>query len=351
MAPARYQRAGLLTIRHLICAMALAVSGCQTDMRVSDVEMLAGGETGRFRFPTRDVVGFGDLLTHQAEYNGSTIGTLSLPSDASRTKKAPVMVILHGSGGEWSGRGAAHARFLNEHGIGAFVVDTFVGRGLERSDRYMLRLSKANLPDQVCDAFAALDLVSSHPYVDPQRIGVMGYSMGGISSLMAAYDSVARHASFSNRRFALHVAFYAPCIVRVADIKTTGAPIVGLWGEKDESTPRHDCERLVNDLRRGGSFIEDHWYPGAAHGWNSSRKMSFVRGAPNFATCRFEIAKGGKAEELTSGTELATDEDVVSAAERCTTMGYTIGQHAPTDEASRSDLLMFIRTYLGGASS
>lgn len=340
-----------MTIRILICVMALVMSACQAGLDTRDVETLSGGEVGKLRFPTRNVAGFGDFLTQPVEYNGSTVGTLSLPSGASPTNKIPVMVILHGSGGEWSGRGAAHARFLNENGIGAFVLNTFVSRGLKRSDRYMRRLSKANLPDQVSDAFAALDLVSGHPYVDPQRIGVMGYSMGGISSLMAAYDTVATHASFSNRRFKLHVAFYAPCIVRTPDMKTTGAPVIGLWGEQDESTPRRDCENLANDLRRGGSVVEDHWYPGAAHGWNSSRKMSFAGGAPNFATCRFEIAKDGKAEELTSGTELATDEDVVSAAEHCTTMGYTIGRHARTDEASRQDLLTFIRTYLGGENS
>lgn len=46
------------------------------------------------------------------------------------------MVILHGSGGEWSGRGVDQAGFLVQHGIGAFIVDTFVSRGLKKKDKW-----------------------------------------------------------------------------------------------------------------------------------------------------------------------------------------------------------------------
>jgi hypothetical protein len=46
------------------------------------------------------------------------------------------MVILHGSGGEWSGKGVNQAGFLVQHGIGAFIVDTFVSRGLKKKDKW-----------------------------------------------------------------------------------------------------------------------------------------------------------------------------------------------------------------------
>ena len=92
------------------------------------INSLKAGESGTFRFPTRDVEGFQDLMTWDKGYDAKGLGTLILPSNASRENKVAVMVILHGSGGE----GADHAEFLVQHGIGAFIIDTFVGRGLKK---------------------------------------------------------------------------------------------------------------------------------------------------------------------------------------------------------------------------
>ena len=92
--------------------------GCQPKDKF--ITSLKAGETGTFRFSTRDVEGFQDLMTGDNAYNAKGLGTLFLPSNASRENKVAVMVILHGSGGEWSGRGADQADFLVQHGVGAF---------------------------------------------------------------------------------------------------------------------------------------------------------------------------------------------------------------------------------------
>ena len=39
-------------------------------------------------------------------------------------------------------------------------------------------------------------------------------------------------------RFAGPVAFYGPCIARFADSRTTGAPLLMVYGEKDELIDR-----------------------------------------------------------------------------------------------------------------
>jgi len=179
--------------------------GCQPKDKF--ITSLKAGETGTFRFPTRDVEGFQDLMTGDNVYDAKGLGTLYLPFKASRENKVAVMVILHGSGGEWSGRGADQAEFLVQHGIGAFIVDTFVSRGLKKRDKYIQRLMKVNFPDQLTDAFAALEILQTHPFVDGNRIGVMGYSMGAISITLAAYEKIAQYSSKGKARFALHVPF------------------------------------------------------------------------------------------------------------------------------------------------
>ena len=41
-------------------------------------------------------------------------------------------------------------------------------------------------PDQPLDAYAGLNFLAAQDFVDPDRIGALGYSMGGGSALVAA---------------------------------------------------------------------------------------------------------------------------------------------------------------------
>lgn len=332
-----------LTVIAMVFAAGL-FPGC----RNTQTPVLSTGTWGKtdVYFPSRDVTGFRDLMEGDKTPDIKAKGTLYLPAGATPEKKAPAMVILHGSGGEWSGRGAGHARFLAENGIGAFVVDTFTGRGLKRDDNYIQRLVRANFPDQLSDAYAALELLKNHSRVDNRRIGVMGYSLGGISTLLAAYDGVAGHLAISGTRFALHIPFYAPCIVRPENGRTTGAPVVGLWGSLDEATPRPACEALASLLEQGGSPVESVWYPHAAHGWNGKTPMKFYKEVPNFAPCRFHIQSDGSVTEGVAGIRSVTDKEMIMGTEKCVSFGYTIGHHAPTHKAANEMLVRTIRRYM-----
>ena len=332
-----------LAMAAMLC-LALGM-GCRAQQPL--VTSLEAGETGWFRFPTRDVEGFQELFAGAKEYNGSSLGALYLPPGADAGHRAAVMVILHGSGGEWSGRGRDQAEFLVQHGVGAFVVDTFSGRGLTRDDKYVPRLMRVNIPDQLTDAFAALELLHTHPFVDSERIGVMGYSMGGTTAMLAAVEQTARAASRTDHRFALHVPMYAPCIIQTEAMATTGAPIVPLWGEQDKATPRPRCEAMVAALRAGGSTVEPQWFPDAAHGWNGHEPLQYYEDIPNFAPCSYVISADGSVREQVAGTVSFTDSEMIENAEHCVSWGYTLGRHEQTLRAANEALLDAIETYMG----
>ena len=318
--------------------------GCQPKDKF--VTSLNAGETGTFSFPTRDVEGFQDLMIGDNAYDTKGLGTLYLPSKASRENKVAVMVILHGSGGEWSGRGADHAEYLVQHGIGAFNVDTFVSRGLKKKDKYIQRLMKVNFPDQLSDAFAALEILHTHPFVDSNRIGVMGYSMGGITTILAAFEEIAQNSSRSKIRFSLHVPFYPPCIIQPGNCRGTGATIVGLWGEEDESTPKSRCEGLIKCLQDGGSSVKEIWYPDAAHGWNGKNPMKFYENVPNFSPCRYTIHSDGSVFEAVAAMTSITDKKLIENSEQCVGFGYTIGRNDETHIKANKALLTAIETYM-----
>ena len=59
----------------------------------------------KYRFPTRNVSGFRELLNNDSIPNAEGIGYLYLPKEASNSNKVPLMIILHGSGGTWGAEG------------------------------------------------------------------------------------------------------------------------------------------------------------------------------------------------------------------------------------------------------
>lgn len=91
----------------------------------------------------------------------------------------PLIVLVHGSGSDAGTEYLYNGDFLVAHGIAAFVYDK---RGTGRSEgSYTFDF------DQLArDAVAAIRLLRARDDVDPQRIGIAGYSQGGWVAPLAA---------------------------------------------------------------------------------------------------------------------------------------------------------------------
>src|SRR3546814_16204882 len=81
----------------------------------------------------------------------------------------------------------------------------------------------------------------------------------------AAYAQVAERYAPNGRRFAAHVAFYAPCIAEFEDGRATGAPVMMLWGGRDAIVDPGRCARVARPLAAGGSAVDTAVYPDAVH--------------------------------------------------------------------------------------
>jgi len=62
------------------------------------------------------------------------------------------------------------------------------------------------------DVFKILETLSSHPKVDPKRIGIIGWSKSGGVALYSAMKPYRDGVLGSDMKFALHVAIYPVCI-------------------------------------------------------------------------------------------------------------------------------------------
>ena len=144
----------------------------------------------------------------------------------------------------------------------------------------------------LADAYAALAFLAERPEIDPRRIALIGFSYGGMVTTYAAYAQVAERYAPGGPRFAAHVAFYAPCIAEFEDHRTTGAPLLMLYGARDAIIDPERCARVAAQLEEGGSEVEVIVYEDAVHQWDGQFGAEREIGR-SLAPCSFVVERDG----------------------------------------------------------
>jgi len=118
------------------------------------------------------------------------------------------------------------------------------------------------------DAYRALELLATHPRIDPARIVVMGFSKGGAVALYSALMRFQRlHGPAGGARFASHIAFYPPCYYSFVDeLLVSDRPVRIFQGTADDLAPIELCRGYVERLRRTGPTRRSPPTPGLTTG-------------------------------------------------------------------------------------
>jgi len=249
--------------------------------------LLASDTKGAIHFAsTNPHVTWNQVISGQIELSSEISGEIFFPStvlggiQASADRKLPIMVIVHGSSGvkksvyEW-------AKFMNSLGIAAFVIDTFTGRGITRTAEDQSQMTH---PASGVDALLALKLLATHPFIDSQKIAIMGFSRGGRAAQFSSFDTARKGVlgKDSQLMYAAHLAFYGGCS-EVA--KTTGKPIIMYDGAADDYVPATDCTYVKDILNAQGANIEQIIYPGAYHGFDTENKVMWLPEVQRLSKC------------------------------------------------------------------
>ena len=215
---------------------------------------------------------------------------LYLPAHASPDHATPAVVFLHGSAGNIAERGATYGPQLAAMGIASIVVDTYDSRP-DLGSGFIARVLNITETMFVADAYGALRYLATLPEIDAHHVVLTGFSYGGMATTYALYAQMADKLTPPGLHFAGHVAFYAPCIARFADSRTTGAPLLMLYGADDELMRPDRCEQIAGDLRQGGSEVTLIAYPGAVHQWDGAMQRRLI--GRQLADCRLRVERDG----------------------------------------------------------
>lgn len=193
------------------------------------------------------------------------------------------IVLLHGRAGPYSSlaKGVYDATTLSkrhkewgtfwaERGYYALLVDSFGPRGYPGG---FPAGSYNDRPPEVSeqtvrplDAYAALGYLRAQRNVIPDRIGVQGWSNGGMT-VLATMSEQAPGKPENGFRAAL--AEYPGCGMNaVKGEYRSYAPLLMLLAAEDEEVNPKTCEQFAKRAKEAGSPLEFHVYPGAGHNYD-----------------------------------------------------------------------------------
>ncbi|HEY1751257.1 MAG TPA: dienelactone hydrolase family protein [Caulobacteraceae bacterium] len=196
----------------------------------------------------------------------SVAGKLMTPTDG---EPVPAVLICHGSDGV-DARGAFHAEALTAAGIATFEIDMWAARGVGRGAVARPR----SVPETLPDAFAALAFMARQPEIDAGRLGVLGFSWGGVVSLLTATRRWRETLGASAPQVRAHAALYPVCwayetVPGLSLAELTGAPILIQAGDADAYDDPDGLDQLLARLPpTSRAVIRGITHKGAGHGFD-----------------------------------------------------------------------------------
>jgi len=189
----------------------------------------------------------------------------------------PALVVIH----EWWGLNdwvKEQAQKLAEQGYMALAVDLYRGK-VAYDPNLAHELSRGLPQDQaIRDLKAAFDYLASRPDVRHDRIGSVGWCMGGgFSLLLAVHES----------KLAACVVNYGSMPTDKDEIQRIQGPVLGNFGAEDRGIPPTAVGAFEDAMKAAHKSIDVKIYDGAGHAFeNPNNKLGYREGAANDAWAR-----------------------------------------------------------------
>ncbi len=192
----------------------------------------------------------------------------------------PAVVAMHGCAGLHNPSGAVASRYndwaqnLTKAGFVVIFPDSYGSRG-QGSQCSVRNRSVRTDRERVADANAARRWLQQQPYVQADKIALLGWSNGATSVLWTVRPRAAAKDGTPDFRSA--VAFYPGCSRLENTAWSARIPTLILIGAADDWTAAQPCERMVAGARGRSARASIVVYPGAYHDFDHPNRPLQVR--------------------------------------------------------------------------
>jgi dipeptidyl aminopeptidase/acylaminoacyl peptidase len=226
-------------------------------------------------------------------------GWLTYPREYDPAKKYPLVMLVHGGPAasalsHWGGRGALSAPGLSEYGY--FVLAPNPRGSYGQGESFV----KANRKDfgygDLRDILKGLDAAEAKASIDPNHIGIMGWSYGGFMTMFAVTQTQRFHAAVAGAGIANWQSYYGensidqwlipyfgasvyddPAVYAKSSainyIHAAKTPTLVVVGDRDGECPAPQSFEFWHALRDQGTPVELVVYPNEGHGFRSEEHL------------------------------------------------------------------------------
>jgi carboxymethylenebutenolidase len=205
--------------------------------------------------------------------NGRTAsGYLSLPQ-----QPGPGIVVVQ----EWWGL-VGHIKDLADRfaaeGFVALAPDLYNGEVTKSPDDAGKMLMALNIGEAAKDMKGAAEYLLDLDEVNPKKVGILGFCMGGQLALYAATEFP--------QQFSASVDFYGIHPNAQIDPSKLQVPVQAHFGKRDHTVPEESARALVESIEASGKSIEAHFYDADHAFFNDTRPEVHNREAAALAWTR-----------------------------------------------------------------
>ena len=179
----------------------------------------------------------------------------------------PAIIVIH----EWWGLNdwvKEQAAKLSDHGYVALAVDLYRGKVATTPEEAHEIMRGVPEDRAKRDLQAAFTFLQKQKNVKPDKIGSIGWCMGGGYSLDVALLEPTLAADVIN---------YGHLATDPENLKKINAPILGLFGAQDHGIPPEDVKKFEQSLKQLGKKVDITIYPDAGHGFQNPNNKEGYR--------------------------------------------------------------------------
>ena len=179
----------------------------------------------------------------------------------------PGIIVIH----EWWGLNdwvKEQAAKISDQGYVTLAVDLYRGKVAKTPDEAHEIMRGVPEDRAKRDLHAAVEFLESQPNVKKDRIGSIGWCMGGGYSLDVALQEPTLAADVIN---------YGHLATDPESTKKINASILGLFGGQDRGIPAEDVKKFEQLLKQQGKIVEIVIYPDAGHAFENPNNTTGYR--------------------------------------------------------------------------